>query len=181
VTDDTGKPVEAAGVSVKNAKGELVLLFSMVVTGSDGRYSVPGLEPGAYVLTFDAKGHAPAERSTTVGAQGGGATVDAVLQSGGTLAALVEDDRGRPVEGARVEVYDPSGARVTRTLTIVNFMDGDVSRTNAGGAATIRDLVPGTYTIKASKDGMVLVGDGVIVNVASHQTSNAKVVLRTGP
>jgi protocatechuate 3,4-dioxygenase beta subunit len=178
VTDDAGKPVESAGVSVKNAKGEPVLLFSMVATGSDGRYAVPGLEPGTYVLTFDAKGHAPAERAAAVSAAGVGTTVDAVLESGGTLSALVEDDRGRPVEGARVEVYDPTGARVTRTLTIVNFMEGDVSRTNASGTATIRDLVPGTYTIKASKDGMVLVGDGVFVNIASRQTSNTKVVVR---
>ncbi len=179
VTDDSGKPVEGAGVSVADASAKPVYLFSMFSTGSDGRYEVRGLELGTYSVRFEAKGYAPVEKTVAVGAAG--AVLDAVVARGGALAATVTDDAGRPVAGARIELTDAQGRKVTRTLSIVNLFDADASRTNAQGTATIPDLVPGNYTVRVSKEGMAQAGDPPSVHVPSGGTSSASVVLRAGP
>ncbi len=177
VTDEAGAPVDGAGVSVKNERGEPVFLFSMVTTGSDGRYAISGLEPGAYTVSVDARGLAPAARAVSLEGTAG-ATADLVLAHGGSVAALVVDGDGKPVEGARLEVYDLRGDRVTKTLTIANFLDANSSRTNADGRASVPDLVAGTYTLKATKEGMALDGEGSKVTVAPKGTENVRLVLR---
>jgi protocatechuate 3,4-dioxygenase beta subunit len=179
VTDDRGSPVENVGVSLKDASGRNVFLFNMVTTGSDGRFAMQGLEVGSYTVRFEAKGFAPVERPATVASEGG--TVDAVLARGGSVSARVEDEAGNPVEGARIELYDASGARLTKTLSIVNLFDADVSRTNASGGATIPDLAPGSYTVKAVKEGVVLAGDAPSATVAPGGTVNVKVVVKAAP
>lgn len=180
VIDDAGAPVEAAGISVKNERGEPVFLFSMVTTGSDGRYSVPGLLPGRYSVLVDGRGLAPVERAVTLEGTSG-ATLDVTLLHGGSIAATVVDDRGAAVEGARIEVYDSKGVRVTKTLTIANFLDADASKTSADGKAAVADLVPGSYSVRASKEGMTLVGDPVVVGVSPRGTAPVRLVLRQGP
>jgi protocatechuate 3,4-dioxygenase beta subunit len=178
VTDDAGKPVADAGVSMVDSAGKPLFLFSMFSTGTDGRYEVRGLELGTYVMRFEAKGYAPAERSVTVGATG--VTVDAVVARGGALAVNVSDDRGRPVEGARIELSDSAGRKLERTLTIVNLFDADVSRTNAQGVATIPDLAPGTYTVRVTKDGLVPAGDPPVVAVPPGGNASTTVPMRAG-
>jgi protocatechuate 3,4-dioxygenase beta subunit len=179
VTDDRGVPVEHVALSLRDARGQSVFLFNMASTGSDGRYSMQGLELGAYTVRFEGKGFAPLEKPAVVSSEG--SVLDAVLPRGGSLAAVVEDDRGNPVEGARVELYDARGERVAKTLSIVNLFDGDASKTNASGAATIPDLAPGAYVVKATKDGYAMTSDAPTVGVSSGGTSSARLVLRTTP
>ncbi|MFM8981289.1 MAG: carboxypeptidase regulatory-like domain-containing protein [Planctomycetia bacterium] len=174
VTDDTGKPVEDATVSLRDARGRSVFSFSMATTGSDGRYDVHGLEAGAYTVRFEARGLAPDERPVTLGAQGG--SLDGVLSRGGTLQVLVEDDAGRPLAGARVSLLDARGQPVTRSLSLVTIFEGDRSVTDAGGRATLPDLAPGTYRASASKEGMPA-GEAVPVSVLPGGSTSVRVVL----
>lgn len=59
VTDDLGTPVEDATVSLTDERGRQVFNFSLSTTGSDGKYAVHGLNPGAYTVRFEARGHSP--------------------------------------------------------------------------------------------------------------------------
>ena len=179
VTDDRGVPVENAGISLKDASGRAVFLLSLSSTGSDGQYALQGVELGTYTIHFDARGYAPVDKPVRV--EAGGATADAVLPRGGALAVVAVDEADKPVEGAHVEIYDGAGQKVTKTLTIANVFDSDVSRTGAAGLATIPDLVPGTYTVRATKDGMALRGDPPSASVAPGGSTTVRLVLRAGP
>lgn len=174
VTDDTGKPVEDATVSLRDARGRSVFSFSMATTGSDGRYDVNGLEAGAYTVRFEARGLAPDERPVTLGASGG--TLDGVLSRGGTLQVLVEDDAGRPVAGARVTLLDARGQPVTRTLSLVTIFEGDRGVTDASGRTTLPDLAPGTYRASAAREGGPG-GEAVAASVAPGGSAAVRLVL----
>jgi protocatechuate 3,4-dioxygenase beta subunit len=177
VTDSEGRPVEAAGITLRDAAGKDVFLFSLFSTGSDGRYEVQGLALGSYTVRFDAKGYAPVEVPATLRADG--AVVDAVLSKGGAVEVTVEDATGRPVPGARIEIRDAEGRLVARTLTIVNLFEADVMRTGAEGRTTIPDLPPGTYSFGANAAGMVLATDPPpTASVASGRTTSVRLALR---
>jgi uncharacterized surface anchored protein len=178
VTDEAGAPVEGVGVSVKNAAGENVFLFNFASTGSNGRYEMQGLEYGEYTLRFEGKGFAPISKSATVAASG--SVVDAVVRRGGAIAVRVQDERGEPVVGAKVELFDAAGKRLERTYSIVNLFDADVTRIGASGTTTIPDLAPAGYRVSARKDGMTLIGDPMVVRVEIGATANVTVVLKVG-
>ena len=179
VTDEKGVPLEGIGMSVKNGRGQEVFLFNLSSTGSDGRYELQGIEYGPYVVRFEGKGFAPVDRPVTVASAG--AVVDAVMKRGGAVIVRVEDERGQPIQGARVALFDASGAPVKKTLSIVNLFDADVSRTNDQGTTRIPDLAPGGYRISASKDGLVAAGDPVSFTVASSTDGTVTLVLKAAP
>jgi protocatechuate 3,4-dioxygenase beta subunit len=174
VTDDTGKPVEDATISLKDSRGRPVFSFSLATSGSDGRYDVHGLAAGTYTVRFEAKGLAPDERPVTVGASGG--TMDGVLSRGGTLVVTVEDGAGLPLAGAKVTLLDAKGQAVTRTLSLVNIFDGDRSVTDAQGVATLTDLAPGSYRLKAAKEGFAA-SEEVTAGVTSGGSARIRVTL----
>ncbi len=180
VTNEAGSPLEGVGVSLEDGRGEKVFLFSFSSTGSNGRYTIEGVEIGTYTVVFDKKGFAPARKSATLSASGG-AVVDMVMSQGGGIAVTVEDENGKPLGGARLELTDEAGKRVEKTLTIVNLFDADVSRTGDAGTATIPDLSPGTYLVKASKDGYAPFADPVRATVGPGGTATVKVLLRKTP
>ena len=103
------------------------------------------------------------------------------MSQGGSIAVTVEDEAGKPLGGARLELTDEAGRRIEKTLTIVNLFDADVSRTNDQGAATIPDLSPGTYLVKASKDGYAPFADPARASVSPGGTATVKVILRKAP
>lgn len=179
VTGSAGEPLEGIGVSVRNARGESVFLFNIASTGSNGRYELQGIEFGTYRLKFEGKGFAPVEQDVTV--TGEGAVADAVMVSGGALVARVEDERGQPVADARIVLYDGTGKRLERTLSIVNLFDADATRTKASGTATIPDLAPGRYRATVEKDGAVAVGDPVAFSVEAGGRAEVTLVLKQGP
>ncbi len=179
VTNEEDSPMEGVGVSLENSRGEAVFLFSLSSTGSDGRYTLEGLEFGTYTVIFDKKGYAPARKAVKVSAAGG-ASADVVMKGGGALAISVEDENGVAVEGASIELYE-NGKRVEKTLTIVNLFDAQVSKTGKDGRTRIADLAPSTYVVKALKDGMNPLSDWLSTTVVSGGSVDIKIVLRKGP
>jgi protocatechuate 3,4-dioxygenase beta subunit len=175
VTDDEGRPVENATISLKDSGGRPVFSFSLFTTGSDGRYSVQGVVPGRYVVGAEAQGLAPAEQPVDVGEAGG--TADLVVRRGGTLVARVVDADGKPLEGARVTLTDSRGQRVTRTLSLLNFFDSGQDRTNAEGQATLPDLAAGGYRVGATLSGHVLQGDEAGASVTPGGSSRVTITL----
>lgn len=175
MTDDEGRPVENATISLKDTSGRPVFSFSLFTTGSDGRYSVQGVVPGRYVVGAEARGLAPAEQPVEVGE--GGGTADLVLRRGGTLRVRVVDESGAPLEGARVTLTDGRGQAVTKTLSLINFFDSGQDRTNAEGVALLPDLAAGGYRVSASLGGYVLAGEEAGASVVPGGTAAATVTL----
>jgi protocatechuate 3,4-dioxygenase beta subunit len=178
VHDDAGAPIEKATVSLEDAQGRPVFLFSMATTGSDGRYSLHGVEPGRYTVRFEAKGHGPDEKAVSIGAEG--ATADGVLTRGGTVAVLVEDESGRPLAGARVKLIDARGQVVTRTISMANF-DSGRRTTDGQGRTSLADLAGGTYTVRCELAGHVLLDEPPRVFVRPGETAETRVVMQAGP
>lgn len=178
VRDDSGVPIEDATIGVRDAQGRPVFLFSMSTTGSDGRYSLRGLEPGSYRVAFEARGHAPAEVAVTLTAEGG--TADATLTRGGAVVVRVEDEAGQPVAGARIFLYDARGQLVTRTISLANFDNGSRS-TDAQGTARLDDLAAGTYRAQARKEGWVETGPEGVARVDPGAVVPVRLLLRAGP
>jgi protocatechuate 3,4-dioxygenase beta subunit len=175
VTDDAGQPVENATIALKDMAGKPLFSFSLYTSGSDGRYTVQGVVPGRYVVSADARGHAPAQQEAAVGTDG--ASVDLVLPRGGAIKVRVVDDTGRAVEDASIILLDARGERVTRTLSLVNWFEGGRNRTKADGEATIPDLAAGTYRVRAEKSGVSVVGEEPSVPVTPGATATATVTL----
>ncbi|MHC5009508.1 MAG: carboxypeptidase regulatory-like domain-containing protein [Planctomycetota bacterium] len=175
VVDDAGTPIEDVTISLEDRAGRPVFLFSLVTTGSDGRYRVAGLEAGAYVIRFEVDGYAPASRDVDVGA--GGATVDVALARGGTVEVLVLDGAGNPVAGARVRLRDAAGNLVQRTLSIANLFSSSAGTTDDRGVGRIPDLAPATYTVTATKDGWQQIEEGVPAVVPAGGTTTVTVTL----
>lgn len=178
VVDDAGAPVEDATISLKDATGRPVFNFSLISTGSDGRYEMTGLEPGRYTVGFEAKGYAPA--SKTVDLAEGSATADGVVSRGGAISVLVQDEGGTSLSGARVTLLDDRGQRVERTLSLVSLGDGDAGRVGDDGRATIPDLAPGLYTVTVRRGGWTAATDWPMVRVSSGTESPVTVVLIPG-
>ena len=176
VVDDRGVPVENVGISLKDAQGRPVFLISFTSTGSDGRYALQGIQLGDYTATFDAKGYATVQRPIKI--DRAGTTVDVSLPRGGTIAVTVVDEQDKPLEGTRVELLDASGAKVVKTLTIVNLFDSDASKANAQGVATIPDVAPGGYTVRPQRDDLEVVGQAPTITVASGAVSATRLVLK---
>lgn len=175
VTDDEGRPVENATISLKDMSGRAVFSFSLFTSGSDGRYSVQGVVPGRYVVGAEARGLAPAEQPVEVTETGG--TADLIVRRGGTLRVRVVDGAGQPLEGARVGLTDARGQAVTKTLSLINFFDSGQDRTNADGVAVLPDLSAGGYRVSAALPGHSLVGEEASVSVVPGGTAAATVTL----
>jgi protocatechuate 3,4-dioxygenase beta subunit len=175
VTDDAGTPIEDATISLRDAAGRPVFLFSTATTGSDGRYRVPEVEPGRYTLRVEARGHAPFEKPVTLGADS--VTLDATLGRGGTVRVQVVDAAGLPVSGARVTITDAEGKPLTRTLSLANLDGGDAGSTDARGIAELRDLAAGTYGVSAGKQGYASVEGPVSVRLMPGATIEARLEL----
>lgn len=176
VTDDAGTPLEDVTIALEDETGRDLYLFSLVSTGSDGRYQATGLAPGRYLVKFHAKGYATAEVEVTLQAQGG--TADAVLARGGAIEVTVEDPEGAVLPGAWVTLVDARGEPVRRTLSLVNLEDPSNGSTNDAGKVRLRDLAPGGYRVRATLGGHRLEGDAPFVQVSSAGTISTRIVLR---
>jgi hypothetical protein len=141
-----GAPLEGALVAARRQRGrgpgsvepEVV---AQVLSGPEGRFALPDLEAGAYLLSASHEGFAPGR---ALGAQTGGGEVLLDLRRGGSLVGTVrEKGSGRAVAPFTV-VVRPAGGRgrrlPPRTATVV---DG-------AGRFEVDGLPPGAATVQVS-------------------------------
>jgi protocatechuate 3,4-dioxygenase beta subunit len=95
---DRAGPIADATLSAHAQRGGLPANSHQAVSEADGSFVVAGLEPGAYRLYASAPGYSSTERPAEAGAD----KVDLVLSPGGSIAGVVVDDAGRPLEAFRV-------------------------------------------------------------------------------
>jgi len=108
---------------------------------------------GQYKLSFFHRGFAPEHLDLRVETEPVERTVR--MQLGGRVTILVEDSRGRPVEGAEVAVLDKSGeSMVEEGRMPFRLMEGPLppSATDARGRLSLSERVrPGVYRAFATK------------------------------
>jgi hypothetical protein len=163
VTDDTGKPVAGAKVTIKlkgstgsspsDAQGNYTIAKLAIGKTIDGQTT---LDDTSAEVTVEVPGKKPKVTTLTL-AKGNNAvaaiTLDPVLPPGQLKAVIRAAGTGKPIAGATVKI-EPGG------LTATTDADGNISI----------DLPPGTYKATASGTGfkdqtldVVIEKDGVIV------------------
>ncbi len=178
IRDDAGAPVEKATVSLRDAQGNKVQLFSMSTSGSDGRYALHSVEPGHYTVQFEAKGHASFEKAVEITAAGG--NVDGILTRGATASILVVDQGGAPVADVRIRLFDSKGREVTRTISLANF-DTGTRFTDAKGRTSLADLAAGTYTVTCEKAGFTTIGGAPSAKLEAGAVSSVRITVEASP
>jgi len=107
-------------------------------TGAQGRFRLEGIGPTAVTIAARAPGFGRAERKDVRA----GASVELFLFPGASLAGVVRDDAGRPVEGALV-----------RTEGDQSWGAPPPERCDARGEFRMAGVQPGEYTVMARESG----------------------------
>ncbi|MBI4601044.1 MAG: carboxypeptidase regulatory-like domain-containing protein [Planctomycetes bacterium] len=169
VLDPEGRPVAQAMAFLRDAEGSLVLSSRPARSGPDGTLAVEGVRPGAYEVTVVHAAYAPA-RAAVDAASGEEPAIQ--LASGGSIAVEVTDRRGRPVEGAFVELLDEKGENVLDAYSFARIAGGpSPAATAADGKAVVGHAAPGKYRVAAatasarSREERVTVEEGKAVEV----------------
>jgi len=129
-----GEPVEGALVVATDERGDVA---ASTTTGEDGTYRLGQLVAGGYTLTVSARGHQPSAELVEL-ADSTPVRHDAELKRAATIRGKVRNSGGRPVEDARVDLYDAAGNSAGRQIT------------GSDGGYAFTDLPGGKYTVVAS-------------------------------
>jgi Carboxypeptidase regulatory-like domain len=155
-----GNPVTGAVVTATDADGTL----TSDPTGSDGVYTLRGLDAGAVTASATAPGFIASAAATPTVAPGGPTTQDFGLSQGGSITGTVlAVGGGDPPSGTTVTASPDDGSSTSVAGTV-----------NANGTFTITGLLPETgpapqvYTVTATTNGDATASqDGVTVSGTS--------------
>ena len=103
LVDEAGQPVVGAGIVLAGME-EMLGEAQQVTSNKEGRFDVPHLTPGRYMLIAGHPDHAPLTQEVEI--PSGAPTVDLgdlVMPAGGGIEGRVTDTEGTPIEGAEVE------------------------------------------------------------------------------
>ncbi|MFC4303031.1 carboxypeptidase regulatory-like domain-containing protein [Cohnella boryungensis] len=155
-----GTPISGATVHLTNSLG---VLSAQATTDPSGLYSLPGVFPSTYRISFDASGFQSVGQSVTLGA-GQTRTLDASLQPNpGIVTGTVVSTAGGPVPGTLLEVLDNRNNVIATTTA------------DANGNYTVSSLAPSlNYRLRISMAGFVTqiigfkiaAGQTTIVNIS---------------
>ncbi|MGM7702002.1 carboxypeptidase regulatory-like domain-containing protein [Pseudalkalibacillus sp. Hm43] len=164
VTDgNTTTPIPNTTVQVINARG---VTIETTLTDINGDFSVNKLAPGIYTVTFIAEGYG----SKSVAAKilpGLTTTLNVDLEKlVGAISGSVSDTAGNPVSGAVMEVF------------FNNILVASTTSDN-NGTYIFNNLIPGAYTVSASKEGFGT--ETVGASVVENEISTANFILTPNP
>jgi Carboxypeptidase regulatory-like domain len=168
--DQTKQPIAGAGVVGRRDRGGVMRLAEggvhRAVSGSDGRFRLTGLRPGAYELS--ASRDRKSSRAPSLVGVGVAEQVTDVELLIGTLPVIrgvVVDERGAPVPALEVAARGEG--------------PGGTATAGADGTFVLAGLRPGHYLITASGYDHVLVA-GTPVALATADLDGVRVVVRRG-
>lgn len=129
--------------------------------GTVGGFTVSGLSPGAYTLTFEHEGYQPQTVPVTVSGSGAAAPLTVTMLDGlGRVAGRVTDGDGDAAAGLTVEVTD--GATVWTTTS------------TGGGRYVVAEVPAGVYTVSVRVDGRVRASTVTEVEPAADAVANLR-------
>jgi len=188
VTDSSGAVVPGATISAKN-KGTASV--TTAVSGADGLFTIPALEPGNYTVTVTMQGFATAALPDIELNAGIPATIKPVLSPGGVSESVTVE--------ATTEVLQTAQTSVATTLTqqqitnlplpgraafdLVTFMPGVASAAGSSRSAIVNGLP--TVTVNITLDGMNIqdnyakTWDGMFTRVSPRLDAVEEVTIST--
>ena len=169
VRDPGGAPVRGARVSGGRMWGGAAgTVPAEAVTGSDGRYVLPGLEVGLASVRARRPGAASGDTRTVPVRAGQRATVDFVLLATGTLEGEVRTPDGRPAEPGLPVLAAPD-------LPMLNLNDAARAEVVEGGRYRV-ELAAGDFKVLAGKPGHPGMTPWARVKVAGGETTRLDLV-----
>ncbi len=147
IIDPDDLPVSEARVRVwcvpSMNDGEFVEHAPFVIaTDVNGEFRASGLSSSGVEVLVDARGH-PLWHGTTHLAEGEEHRIDVRLERGVTITGSVIDEKGRPVEGAKIrQVLESRWEHFVSICT----------STNADGTFRLDQIAPGTISLSAEPD-----------------------------
>jgi hypothetical protein len=168
--DQTKEPIAGADVVGRRDRGGVMMLAEggvhRAVSGSDGRFRLTGLRPGAYELSASRDNKSSRAPSLVgVGVAEQITDVDLLIGALPVIRGGVVDDRGAPVPSLEVAALGEG--------------PGGTATADADGKFVLVGLRPGHYLITASGHDYVLVA-GTPVALATADLDGVRVVVRRG-
>jgi protocatechuate 3,4-dioxygenase beta subunit len=154
VRDGGGKPIAEANVDAWNEAVNDFRRFAggglRAKTGSDGRFSIPGVERGRYSVMAEAPGFAPA---TAQGVDSGaGAPVELKLGASAHVAGLVRvKGSGELAKNVKVQLLPYWGEN--NAISLPFDVPDSENQSTGDGSFLIKDVDPGQYRVQARGDG----------------------------
>ena len=158
VTNQRGEPILCASVRLLNRD-----VSPVVSTDAQGRFEFTGLPAGRYglettkILHLTSRYGSDRSRapSTQISLTRGRAltNVDLVLRTGSAVTGTVVDEAGEPVAGMMIRALKTRGSAELRFAT--SAFGAQPQRTDDRGRFRLFGLLPGTYFIAASMDGVM--------------------------
>jgi protocatechuate 3,4-dioxygenase beta subunit len=166
----TREPVGGAVVTAQRDAPAMLLgerALHEAKTGSDGRFRMTGLRPGAY----DLAARALARTSTAPTIVGLGVAeqisdVEILISRGPVIRGLVVDDSGAPAADVEVTAFGGPGNDAN-------------AKTDGKGAFVLEGLAPGRYMLMARSDALLPAGT-TPVELATRDLDGVKVHVRRG-
>ena len=141
------------------------------VTGADGSITFDEINPGRYTIGASKEGYVPTPLTVDVSSNllaQARITLKATAPAKGDLSVTVRDASGNPVAGVSVSSSAQPGGQSALSGT-----------TGANGVVTFSNVLPGSYTIQASKTGYVSKSEQL--NVVAGIVNNGSVTLQAQP
>ena len=153
VVDEANKPLADAEVRVfrpgRSMNPSDIDLERSARTDAEGRFITKAVGRGARNLVASREGYATVARSAVrIDRRIERTSLRFRLGREYRLAGRVEDSRGRPIAGARVNARGATSGRITRELS-----SSARTRTDASGFFEMKRLAAGSYLVRADKAG----------------------------
>jgi hypothetical protein len=150
---ETGTPPSRLFVQLTNSQG-LVLYSQYPNVDGEGRFTIPGLREGEYLMHAFPLNAAPLYRipcSVTVGIE---EPLQLVFPVGGALIVDVTDESGQPVKKSKVDLLDSSGMVLSFPLNLDNLLEfNKIFFTDEKGHLERKNIPEGAYTLQISASG----------------------------
>ena len=178
VVDTAGAPVASARVRIAVAtRSMLGSEPRQVFTADDGTFTVRGLPKKP--LEAVALAEVGSSRTTDVDASAGDVKgVVLTIDQTGTIAGVVVDKAGEPIEGVQVTAMPDFRSGTAGDPMQFRLRGFNPELTGSGGQFTLTGLAPGTYVVRASRDqGLRGRMPGFEGTKAETGTTNLRIVL----
>jgi hypothetical protein len=148
VLDQAGQPV--AGVGVTATDGVFPIgTWSSTTTAADGTFTVGNLRAGSWTLRTSSERFLPTVERFVLAREEQRSDLIVLVRPGRAVAGQVVDDRGRPVEGIRVQ-----SRRQERSATLLGHLEAPAATaTDQHGCFTLSGLADALVTLRAFGPG----------------------------
>ena len=155
VSDKSGDPLSGVTVSIPG--------LPVATTAPDGSYSITGLAPGTYVVSYVKSGYVTQNNSVLIEAGQAGSKNVVLELATGSIAGVVSAEGGAPLAGVKV--------------SIPGYPD---TTSAADGSYSIAGIVPGPHSVTFSKTGYSPYAAIVSVEAGNVAAKNVTLQLATG-